>query len=94
MTEMIHTRMGDGHRVELTPDELRRDIVQGSEVAARRAKIVPLDDSEVDRLAEIFAYPGRIVGVEPGHEVILTKDGCANTLRGTKTRFAIRPALL
>ncbi len=80
MTEMIHTRMGDGHRVELTPDELRRDIVQGSEVAARRAKIVPLDDSEVDRLAEIFAYPGRIVGVEPGHEVILTKDGCANTL--------------
>ena len=60
MTGRIHTRMGDGHRVELTPDELRRDILQGSEHAARRGKISPLDDADIERLEEIFAYPGRI----------------------------------
>ena len=76
----ILTRMGDGYSVELTPDELRRDVVQGSEDAARRAGIPALDDGEIDYLVELFAYPGRITGVERGHEVVLTKDGCANTL--------------
>jgi len=79
---IIHTRMGDGHAVSLSRDELRRDLVEGSEEAARRAKIPPLDEADIERLAEIFAYPGRIAGVEPGHEVVLTKDGCANTLYG------------
>ena len=80
----IRTCMGDGHRVELSRDELRRDLVAGSEDAARRAKVPPLDDAEIERLAEIFAYPGRIAGVQPGHEVVLTKDGCANTLYGSQ----------
>jgi dimethylamine--corrinoid protein Co-methyltransferase len=77
---VIRTRMGDGHAVALTRDELHGDLVEGSEAAARRAKIPPLDDADVEGLTEIFAYPGRIAGVEPGHEVVLTKDGCANTL--------------
>jgi len=76
----IRTRMGDGHAVALTRDELRRDLVEGSQAAAHRAKIPPLDEADLEHLTEIFAYPGRIVGVEPGHEVVLTKDGCANTL--------------
>jgi dimethylamine---corrinoid protein Co-methyltransferase len=80
MMTAIRTRMGDGYAVVLTRDELRRDLVAGSEDAARRAKIPVLDDGDIERLAEIFAYPGRIAGVEPGHEVVLTKDGCANTL--------------
>jgi len=77
---IIRTRMGDGHAVSLSPDELRRDLSDGSEQAARRAHIVPLDDADLDRLEELFSHPGRITGVEPGHEVVLTKDGCANTL--------------
>jgi dimethylamine--corrinoid protein Co-methyltransferase len=76
----IHTRMGDGHAVALSRDDLHRDLVEGSQEAARRAKIPALDEADIAHLAEIFAYPGRIAGVEPGHEVVLTKDGCANTL--------------
>jgi len=76
----ILTRMGDGHSVELTPDQLRREVVEGSEDAARRARIPALDENEVDYLVDLFAYPGRITGVERGREVVLTKDGCANTL--------------
>ena len=76
----ITTRMGDGYAVELTPDELRRELVEGSEAAAARAKIPALEANEIDYLHDLFAYPGRIAGVPPGHEVVLTKDGCANTL--------------
>ena len=78
----ISTRMGDGYAIELTADELRRDLVEGTEAAANRAKIPPLDSNEIDYLFDIFSYQGRIAGVQPGNEVVLTKDGCANTLYG------------
>jgi len=42
----------------------RRDLADGSQEAARRAKIPVLDGADIDHLAEIFAYPGRIAGVE------------------------------
>ena len=74
------TRMGDGYAVELTPDELRRELVEGSEAAAGKAKIPALDANEIDYLHDLFCHPGRITGVAPGNEVVLTKDGCANTL--------------
>ena len=59
----IGTRMGDGYVVELTPDELRHDLVEGSEDAARRGKVPALDEREIDYLFDLFAFPGRIVGV-------------------------------
>ena len=77
---VIRTRMGDGYAVSMTRDELHQDLRAGSEDAARRARIPVLDDADVERLAEIFSHRGRITGVDPGHEVVLTKDGCANTL--------------
>lgn len=76
----VTTRMGDGHVLELTPDELRRELVEGSEAAAAKGKIPALEANEIDYLHDLFAYPGRIAGVSPGDEVVLTKDGCANTL--------------
>jgi dimethylamine---corrinoid protein Co-methyltransferase len=78
----IRTRMGDGHAVVLTTEELIRDLRDGSQEAARRAHVPLLDDADIEHLAAIFSHPGRITGVEPGHEVVLTKDGCANTLYG------------
>ena len=40
----IATRMGDGSTVILTRDEIRREIVEGSEAAAAKAKIPILED--------------------------------------------------
>jgi len=77
---VIRTRMGDGWDVEMTPDEVRKDIEEGSQDAARLGKVPALDENEVDWLFGLFANPSRVVGVERGHEVILTKDGSANTL--------------
>ena len=63
----IWTRMGDGNAVELTPDELRADIIAATEDAADKGHIPALEENEIDHLYDLFAAPYRIVGVEPGH---------------------------
>ena len=76
----IQTRMGDGYTVSMTPDEVKADLVAGSEDAARRGKVPVLEESELEWLFDLFANPSRIMGVERGHEIVLTKDGSVNTL--------------
>jgi len=77
---LIRTRMGDASMVEMSRDELRRDLVEGTEAAAKRGKVPPLDENELDYLEDMFACPSRIWGVERGHEAVMTKDGSVNTL--------------
>ena len=62
----IKTRMGDGYDVEMTPEEVRADLVAGSEDAAKKGKIPTLDADDYDYLYEMFASPSRIWGVERG----------------------------
>ena len=76
----VVTRTGDGSTVTMAPDEVRRDVVEGSEAAAARAKIPTLDESERDYLVDMMCCPSRIWGVERGHEAVMTKDGGTNTL--------------
>jgi len=76
----IVTRMGDAASVEMTPDELRRDVIEGSEAAAAKGKIPVLEEREVEYLVDMFTCPSRIWGVTRGHEGILTKDGSTNTV--------------
>ena len=45
-----------------------------------RDEVPLLEDNEVEKLIEIFSAPWRVIGVEPGHEVPLTKDETACTL--------------
>ena len=58
----ILTRMGDSSNVELTRDELRKEFEEGSEAAAKKAKIPVLTENEVDFLVDMFAAPTRIWG--------------------------------
>ncbi len=83
------TRMGDGHAVEMTTDELRRDILAGSEDAADRGRIPALSQEEQDYLLDLFSYPGKIVGVQPGNEVVLTDDGSVNALYGAQSSSGV-----
>ena len=80
----ILTRMGDNSNVELTRDELRHELEEGTESAAKKAKIPPLTENELDYLEDMFACPSRIWGVERGHEVVMTKDGCVNALNSSR----------
>ena len=59
----ILTRMGDASNVELTLDELRKEFEEGSEAAAKKGKIPPLTENEIDYLVDMFAAPTRIWGV-------------------------------
>ena len=53
MATRIPTRLGDGTLVELTPAENRADLVAGSEMAVKRAKVEPLPDDDIAHLLDI-----------------------------------------
>ena len=70
----FYTRMGDGKRIEMTKEEVLADIQAGSADAADMGEIPVLTDDEMESILEIISDRNRIVGVEPGHEVVLTYD--------------------
>jgi len=72
--KQIFSRMGDGSALWLSEDELRHELRSGSEDAADRGKIAPLNEGELERLYEICAEPRKVVSVEPGHEVVHSFD--------------------
>lgn len=67
-------RMGDGVIVEMTEDEVRKDVEEGTNDAASRANVPPLSEDEIKHVVEIYIRPERIIGVEPGKEVVLSHD--------------------
>lgn len=89
----VTTRTGDGSTVAMTRDEIRRDVIEGSEAAAKKAKIPVLEENEVDYLVDMFCCPSRIWGVERGHEAILSKDGGTNTLTSSRLSCGISAPL-
>ena len=84
MGDGIFTRMGDGERVELDKEELKQELRDGTQDAAKKGKIPELTGSELDQIFEIIAEPGRIVSVPPGNELIMTDDGIADNLHASE----------
>lgn len=78
---MIQTRMGDGHRVEMTEAEVLRDLEAGTSDAAERAKIPALTQDEVQYLLGIHRCTDKVVGVEQGKEVCLTYDSASTKIK-------------
>lgn len=77
----IDTRTGDGFRVEMSEDDVLRDIEKGTFDAAERAGVPPLDKGEMAYLFDLFKCRDKIVGVESGKEVCMTYDGMASKIR-------------
>lgn len=71
---MVFTRFGDGSMLDLEPEEIKSELVEGTEDAARRGKIEALGEDELEKLLEIVTRPGKMVGVEKGNEIIMTGD--------------------
>lgn len=76
------TRMGDGALVWLSASEIRRDLEEGTQDGAKKAKAPPLQEAEIDHLQDIFASPSRFTAVDIGREVILSYDGSGNLDQG------------
>ena len=75
------TRMGDGFRTEMSEAELRKELEEGTQDAARRAKVPALEDEHVRYMLEIFKCPDRSVGVQRGNEVVLTYDSATTKFK-------------
>ena len=71
---MVFTRFGDGSMLDLEPGEIKSELIEGTEDAARRGKIEALGEDELEKLLEIVTRPGKMVGVEKGNEIIMTGD--------------------
>ncbi|MGD9139793.1 MAG: hypothetical protein PVH42_23740, partial [Desulfobacterales bacterium] len=77
MQNKVMTRMGDGELISMSAEEIKEDIKDATDDAARRAEIPQLTAEEMDLLFEIMAEPSRAVSVNSGQEVIVTDDGCS-----------------
>lgn len=76
--------MGDGSFVHMTRSELRADIEAGTEAAAKRAKVPPLETDEIEHVLDVYASPARFTGVDLGDEVILSCDGTGMKTHATR----------
>jgi len=77
--------MGDGSLIEITADELKKEFEEGTQDAAKKGKISPLKQDELDLLFSIYSAPSRVVGVEMGKEVIFTYDSTCGEVQRTLT---------
>ncbi len=67
--------MGDGSFIEIDESQLTKDLEEGTIDAAEKGDVPSLSEDELGHLFEICASPARVVGVEPGNEVVLSFDG-------------------
>jgi len=82
----VLTRLGDGSLVEMTRSEIRADVEDGVAVAAKRAKVEPLTEAEIDHITDIYASSARFTGVDIGHEVMLSFDGVGTQQIGSRVQ--------
>ena len=87
MQNNILTRMGDGERVSMPADEIKEELVLGTQDAAQKGGIPELTQEDLDQMFEILAESGRIVSVPPGDEVVVTDDGCAKVFCSSSADF-------
>jgi dimethylamine--corrinoid protein Co-methyltransferase len=80
MSQLI-TRTGDGYKIEMSADEVLADIRAGTEDAADRAAIDPLDEAEIRHIFGLYENPDNLVGVEAGKEVCMSYDGMPSKIR-------------
>jgi dimethylamine--corrinoid protein Co-methyltransferase len=84
MEPQVPMRMGDGSLVEATRSVVRAELEAGTQAAATRARMAPLDAAELDHLTDIFASAARFSAVDVGDEVVLSKDGTGTPQLGSK----------
>ncbi|HUK76318.1 MAG TPA: [dimethylamine--corrinoid protein] Co-methyltransferase, partial [Thermoleophilia bacterium] len=78
--------MGDGSLVEMTRSEIKADLEEGTQLAAKRAKVEPLTQDELDHLLDIYASSARFTAVDIGDEVIMSNDGTGTKHIGNRVQ--------
>ena len=78
--------MGDGSLVEMTRSEIKADLEEGTQLAAKRAKVDPLTQDELDHLLDIYASSARFTAVDIGDEVVMSNDGTGTKHIGNRVQ--------
>ena len=86
MEQKIPTRMGDGSLVEMTRSEIKADLEEGTQIAAKKAKVAELTQDEFDHLLDIYASSARFTAVDIGDEVVLSNDGTGTKHIGNRVQ--------
>ena len=86
MEPKIPTRMGDGSLVEMTRSEIKADLEEGTQIAAKKAKVDVLTQDELDHLLDIYASAARFTAVDIGEEVVLSNDGTGTKHIGNRVQ--------
>jgi len=84
------TRLGDGSAVALTRGEIRAELEDGTQAAAARAKLPPLELDELEHLLDIFASAARFSAVDIGDEVVLSFDGTGTPQQGSRVNALLQ----
>ena len=69
------TRSGSGPIIKMTKEQIRAELEAGSRDAAEKAHVPALSSDELERVLEIILEPTKIVGLERGREIVLSRDG-------------------
>ena len=72
--EKYFTRMGDGSFTYMSEAEIREDIHAGVADAAKRGKIPPLSEEEMNHIYEICVMPSGVVGVSLEDRIVSSSD--------------------
>jgi len=86
----IATRSGSGSLIKMTKEQIRTEMEAGSNDAAEKAHIRGLTNDELEHMLELIMEPSKIVSVERGKEIVLTRDGGVLKYTGC-TRYAGAP---
>ena len=86
----IATRTGSGALVKMTKEQIKTEIEAGSNDAAEKAHVPALTSDELDHILDIMTESGKIVSVERGKEIVLSRDGGVLKYTGC-TRYAGAP---
>jgi dimethylamine---corrinoid protein Co-methyltransferase len=81
----VRTRSADGSLIEMTSSEIRADLEDGTQAAAKRSKLPPLGEDELAHLHDIFCSNARFSAVDIGDEVVLSYDGTGNADVGSRS---------
>ena len=82
MERRFISRLGDGSAVSLTRSDLRAELEEGTQTAAAKGKMPPLERGELEHLLDIFASAARFSAVDIGDEVVLSFDGTGTPQQG------------
>lgn len=84
------TRSGSGVMIKMTKGQISAELEAGSKDAAEKGHVPQLTSDALECVLEIIIEPTKIVGIERGKEIVLSRDGGVLKYTGC-TRYAGTP---